>query len=38
MKEQCSPVQVHIGSLSREGLYRDLSELYFYSSFLVMPF
>ena len=35
MKEQFSPVQVNIGSPSREGLYKGLSEPSFYSSFLV---
>ena len=35
MKEQFSPVQVNIGSPSREGLYKGLSEPSFYSAFLV---
>jgi len=35
MKEQFSPVQVNIGSPSREGLYKGLSEPSFYSSFIV---
>ncbi len=38
MKEQFSPVQVNIGSPSREGLYKRLSELSFYSSFIVSRF
>jgi len=35
MKEQFSPVQVNIGSPSREGLYKGLFEPSFYSSFIV---
>jgi len=38
MKEQFSPVQVNIGSPSREGLYKGLSRPSFYGSFLVMAF